>query len=126
MRYATIFHRQQAIVNYMRHVDEFETYANLSKVFSALCNKSSTDSFIGKFIVDNYKQALEILQTEAPLRAVMKRHGITDPTIFRTWLDEEKMYLSDLLREPPEETLEMEYYERLVQLSNCQYVSIYL
>ena len=110
----------------MRHVDEFETYANLSKVFrNTLCNKSSTDRFIGKFIVDNYKQALEILQMEAPLRAVMKRHGITNPAIFRTWLDEEKMYLSDLLCEPPEETLEMEYYERLVQLFNCQYVSIY-
>ncbi|KAF8337774.1 hypothetical protein F5887DRAFT_1063021 [Amanita rubescens] len=103
IRYATVFHRQQAIVNYMRHVDEFETYANLSK-----------------FIVDNYKQALKILQTEAPLRQLMKRHGITDPAIFRTWLDEEKTYLSSLLREPPEETLEIEYYERLVQLFDYQ------
>ena len=30
-RYATAFHRQQSIVEYFRHTDTFETYANLSK-----------------------------------------------------------------------------------------------
>lgn len=30
VRYASVFHCQQRIVNYMRHTDTFETYANLS------------------------------------------------------------------------------------------------
>lgn len=32
VRYATVFHRQQSIVNYMRHTDTFETYSNLSQL----------------------------------------------------------------------------------------------
>lgn len=76
----------------------------------------------GKFLVDNYMQALDILKTETPLRATMKQHGITDPLLFNTWLAEEKEYLSNLTSEPLEETLEMEYYGRLVELSECQYV----
>lgn len=34
VRYASTFHRQQAIVQYMRHVDNYEMYANLSKLDS--------------------------------------------------------------------------------------------
>jgi hypothetical protein len=30
-RYASVFHRRQSIATYMAHVDNFETYANLSK-----------------------------------------------------------------------------------------------
>jgi hypothetical protein len=67
-------------------------------------------------------QALDILKTEAPLRATMNQHGITDPSLFKAWLAEEKEYLSNLTLEPLEETLEMEYYARLVQLLECQYV----
>lgn len=31
IRYASIFHRRQAIATYLAHVDTFETYANLSR-----------------------------------------------------------------------------------------------
>ncbi|KAF8340079.1 hypothetical protein F5887DRAFT_1062711 [Amanita rubescens] len=34
VRYASVFHRQQSIVNYMQHVDNYETYASLSKIVS--------------------------------------------------------------------------------------------
>ncbi|KAF8341119.1 hypothetical protein F5887DRAFT_888021, partial [Amanita rubescens] len=104
VRYASVFHRQQSIVNYMQHMDNYETYASLSKIF----------------LVDNYKQALGILQSEPLLQKMMEQHGITDPTVFTTWLAEEKAYLSQLLSEPPEETLEMEYYQSLVEFYKCQ------
>ncbi|KAF8335183.1 hypothetical protein F5887DRAFT_892158 [Amanita rubescens] len=97
VRYASTFHRQQAIVQYMRHMDDYKTYANLSK-----------------FLVDNYKQALDISQSEALLLEMMKNRGITDPAIFQAWLDEEKSYLSGLKSEPSEESLEINYYESLV------------
>lgn len=31
-RYASVFHRRQSIATYLAHVDNFETYANLSKL----------------------------------------------------------------------------------------------
>ncbi|KAI6013624.1 hypothetical protein BKA83DRAFT_4473946 [Pisolithus microcarpus] len=62
-RYASIFHRRQAIAYYFEHSDEMEVYANL------------------------------------------------------IWLDEERLYLKSLLREPPEESLQMEYWQRLVNLA---------
>lgn len=74
----------------------------------------------GKFLVDNYKQALDILQSEVLLLEMMEKHGIADPLIFETWLDEEKSYLSRLRSEPPQETLEIDYYESLVRLQKSQ------
>jgi hypothetical protein len=38
------------------------------------------------------------------------------------WLQEEKEYLENLATEPPEETLEMDYYSALVDLREYQYV----
>jgi hypothetical protein len=34
VRYASVFHRRQAIANYFQHNDEYEVYANLSKLFN--------------------------------------------------------------------------------------------
>ncbi len=119
VRYASTFHRQQAIVQYMRHMDNYETYANLSKLnFFKFTRLQVTVA--GKFLVDNYKQALDILQSEVLLLEMMEKRGITDPVIFRTWLDEEKSYLSGLRSEPPQETLEIDYYESLVRLQKSQ------
>ncbi len=73
--------------------------------------------------MDNYKQALGILHSEPLLQQMMEQHGITDTTVFTAWLAEEKAYLSQLLSEPPEETLEMAYYECLVEFYKCQYVT---
>jgi hypothetical protein len=74
----------------------------------------------GQFLINNYHQALKILDTEEMLQASMNEHGISDPSVFTTWLKEEKEYLEGLLTEPPAETLEMDYYEALVKLRTCQ------
>jgi len=50
----------------------------------------------------------------------MKERGISDPSVFMTWLMEEKEYLAQLLTVPVEETLEMDYYEARVKLLVCQ------
>ncbi len=44
----------------------------------------------------------------------MRELGVADEKGFEAWLKEEEMYLSGLQHEPPEETLEMEYFTRLV------------
>lgn len=98
-RHASIFHRRQAIAEYAYHTDTFETYGNLSK-----------------FIYNNYKQALKILETQDALVTRMKKANITTPTVFLDWLKEEAEYLQNLSTEPPKETLEMEYYQKLSDL----------
>ncbi|KAJ3924409.1 MAG: hypothetical protein NXY57DRAFT_881555, partial [Lentinula lateritia] len=105
IRHASIFHRRQMITEYAYHTDNFETYGNLSK-----------------FLRNHYKQALEILGTVDSLKTRMRNAGIDDARIIFRWLEEEAAYLQNLSKEPPSETLQMEYYGKLVTLKECQAV----
>ncbi|KAG2108078.1 hypothetical protein DEU56DRAFT_874537 [Suillus clintonianus] len=97
LRYASVFHRQQAIDTYFEHNDDFEVYANLSD-----------------FLYNNYKQALDILSDgDATLPNLMRDLKVTDVAVFEGWLAEEKVYLQSLTREPEVETLQMEYWQKL-------------
>lgn len=70
-----------------------------------------------------YKKALEILKkTPAALELSMKTLGIEGTTPFKGWLLEETKYLEELSKEPPQETLQMEYCQRLKHLWNCECV----
>ncbi|KAG1775054.1 hypothetical protein EV702DRAFT_1199651 [Suillus placidus] len=101
LRYASVFHRQQAIDTYFEHNNNFEVYANLSD-----------------FLYNNYKQALDILNDgDATLPNLMRDLKVTDETVFEHWLEEEKVYLRGLMREPEVKTLQMEYWQRLVNLT---------
>ncbi|KAI6142300.1 hypothetical protein EDD17DRAFT_1662346 [Pisolithus thermaeus] len=95
-----------AIAYYFKHNDEMEVYANLTK-----------------FLLNNYKQALNILSNGCvTLQRLMHELGVSDPATFKVWLDEECHYLKSLLCEPPEETLQMEYWQQLVNLAASRYV----
>ena len=50
---------------------------------------------------------------------------ISDPETFDKWLEEEKMYLEGLTRELEEETLQVEYYQRLLALWSSERVCLY-
>ena len=52
----------------------------------------------------------------------MAEQGIESKATFSSWLAEEKTYLLSLSKEPIQETLEMEYYQQLVNLNASQYV----
>ncbi|KAJ7866594.1 hypothetical protein B0H14DRAFT_3084195 [Mycena olivaceomarginata] len=101
-RYASRFHRQQEITTYAKHFDSFEMYANLSK-----------------FLCTNYRQALTILKTEPALRDWMRQEHVESFDEFHQWLLEEKGYLVGLKHAAKTniETLEMEYMQKLVNLS---------
>ncbi|KAJ2930481.1 hypothetical protein H1R20_g6616, partial [Candolleomyces eurysporus] len=103
VRHASVFHRQQRIVEYLRHMNAVETEQNLSK-----------------FICDNYKQALAIMATESHLKVAMAAQGISDTNIFELWLDEEREYLKSLKKEPTGEVWQMDYYQMLVNLADCE------
>ncbi|KAJ4496536.1 hypothetical protein C8R41DRAFT_918347 [Lentinula lateritia] len=105
MRYMSVFHRRQAISRYCYHHDNFEAYSQLSK-----------------FLVDNYKQALEIRATNHALAKTMNDLGIASTDVFHNWLKEEREYLSGLKKEPKFETLQMDYYRKLVKLDESEFV----
>ncbi|KAG1726327.1 hypothetical protein EDD22DRAFT_789520, partial [Suillus occidentalis] len=99
-RYTSIFHRQQAIASYFEYNDEYEVYANLSD-----------------FLYNNYKQALDIISdSRVTLPKLMHDLNVTHESIFEDWLTEEKTYLQGLRTEPEDETLQMEYFQRLINL----------
>ncbi|KAJ7748011.1 hypothetical protein B0H14DRAFT_3897197 [Mycena olivaceomarginata] len=102
-RYATAFHRQQAISTYMKHADTADAYQGLSLL---LANK--------------YPRALKIKQTLPLLGGTMVLMGVASRSVFETWLEKEKGYLASLLKEPAEETLQMEYYQKLVNLQDYE------
>ncbi|KAG2337491.1 hypothetical protein BDR05DRAFT_978479 [Suillus weaverae] len=102
LHYTSVFHRQQAIASYFDHNDDFEVYGNL-------CNQLSPQQL---------QASPDILANgDATLSKVMQDLRVRDVSVFECWLDEEKAYLKGLTREPEEETLQMEYWQRLVNLS---------
>ncbi|KAJ6599943.1 hypothetical protein DFH09DRAFT_901956 [Mycena vulgaris] len=99
-RCATRFHLKQAIATYLQHTDVFDTYQSLSLLLS-----------------NKYKRALEVKSTVPALTEAMRELGVQDKSTFEDWLAAEKACLLSLTREPIEETLDMEYYQKLVNLA---------
>jgi hypothetical protein len=119
LRYASIFHRKQAISTYFKHNDSMEVYQNLSKfVFPiSIHHNLLICPFIATFLYNNYKQALDILSSgPTALSQAMVDLKISDTQVFEEWREEERVYLEGLQKEPITETLEMEYYQKLVNL----------
>ncbi|KAJ7472629.1 hypothetical protein FB451DRAFT_1134187 [Mycena latifolia] len=98
-RYATAFHRKQAITTYLKHADTFDAYQGL-----------------GKFFLNKYHRALRTKATLPALKETMAKLGVESRAVFETWLEKEKTFLRTLSKEPLQETLEMEYYQKLVNL----------
>ncbi|KAG2139151.1 uncharacterized protein EDB93DRAFT_1253076 [Suillus bovinus] len=98
--YSSIFHCQQAIISYFEYNNDYEVYANLSN-----------------FLYNNYKQALNIIaNSRITLPKSMQDLDITQESIFEDWLMKEKTYLQSPHTEPEHETLQMEYWQKLVNL----------
>ncbi|KAJ7875013.1 hypothetical protein B0H13DRAFT_2236144 [Mycena leptocephala] len=100
------FHRQQAITTYMKHTDAFDTYQNLSLL---LCNR--------------YRRALAIKSTLQVLEGTMRELGVNTQLEFEQWLEKEKAHLRTLSKEWLQKTLEMEYYQKLVNLQDVEYAA---
>ncbi|KAF7325532.1 hypothetical protein MKEN_00402500 [Mycena kentingensis (nom. inval.)] len=100
-RYATRFHRQQAIVEYLAHSDVYDAYANISSLLAT-----------------KYRNALEILDSLPALEEGMKRLNIQSRDVFETWLEEqrERLERSTVVELTAVEELRMEYVQKLVNL----------
>lgn len=78
----------------------------------SICQRLITTA--GTFLLNNYKQALKLLETKPVVLAALSALGADDAGVVEGWLEEEQEYLRGLTKEPIEETLEMEYYELLL------------
>lgn len=96
-RHATAFHRHQTLDAHFQHWD--------SQKFAAL----------GTFILNNYKQALELIRKQPSVIQQIKSRtqGAWREGDFEKWLAEEVAYLQGLRQEPEAETLRMDYVEAL-------------
>lgn len=97
--------------------DTYDTYANLSMYFSY--HSLIPNDEAGRFLVNNYRQVLEILAGMPALQESMKALNC-NPSTFSMWLGEERIYLKSLSTEPLQETHEMDYYTQLVQLNKLE------
>ncbi|KAF7347990.1 hypothetical protein MSAN_01751100 [Mycena sanguinolenta] len=120
-RHATRFHRQQAIVSYMKHTDKFETYHGLCELLR-LYHSCLTRLNVAALLCNKYRRALETLSTEPALRDAMRKLRVESRSEFEQWLAKEKAHLRGLSKEPVQETLDMEYYQKLVNLADVECV----
>jgi len=103
------------MIEFMKHMDNFEMYPNLSEPPSFIIDMNYS-SPIGEFLMNNYHQALDTVKGEWVLKKTMADLRVIDVSVFVVWLVEEQDYLKRLSREPLWETQEMEYYQKLVNL----------
>jgi hypothetical protein len=81
---------------------------------------------VATFLYNNYKQALDILYDgQTVLPRLMQELGVTDESELEVWLENECAYLLSCTHEPEQETLQMEYWQKLVNLSASKYVPIF-
>ena len=117
--HVTPFHHWQFIDMHFQQWDE-DKYANLGKCFLIQSLPLTADISIGEFLLNNYKQALDILQ-EMPIRIVTLLSGrpISDAQ-FSGWLEAEHQYLKSKQAEPQANILGVEYVELLTKYNDAQ------
>jgi hypothetical protein len=74
VRHASVFHQKQAITEYCKHLNAFDTYQSLSA-----------------FLVNNYKQALSIIASKPTLKHAMVALGVEQDEVFEGWLEDEQV-----------------------------------
>jgi hypothetical protein len=74
--------------------------------------------YLGKFLVDNYWQALEVLDGEGALKIAMVVAGIKSQEEFPACLKAELEYLQSLTSDTEEDPQQMQYYQCLVDFAD--------
>ena len=76
--------------------------------------------FLGNFIFQNYRQALEIIQIDSPHLAELSRKLGVGEDDYENYLKSERDYLASLRSEPAEEQAQAEYMELLFELDTMK------
>jgi hypothetical protein len=86
---------------------------------------STFSTVAGLFIYNNYKQAINTLHESERTLTRLEQLGVVRHDEFAGYLEEERQYLRSLEKEPPKETMEMEYIEILMKLNESEYVNVH-
>lgn len=78
--------------------------------------------WIGNFIYQNYRQALEQIQTKSSSLALLSEKLGTRAADYEGYLRDERAHLAGLKAEPPEVLQTADYIEHLVKLEKLLYV----
>jgi hypothetical protein len=122
-RLSSEFHRRQQILEYINFHDldkHAESGECLLIHFShpGLC----LTIYTGNFIYQNYKQALDRIQTDSVKLQVLSAQLGTGPEDYEAYLNSEREYLLRLQTEPADVSRTVEYMECLSRLENALYV----
>lgn len=121
-RLATPFHQHQQIEEHFLFHDE-DKHAGSGKCYP-LRHVVPLNRFSGKFIYQNYRQALGILWEDgAKLHMLLSELQITTVDL-EGYLESERTYLQSLKVEPPEVSRAASYMEVLGRLEKAAYVII--
>ncbi|KAI0075055.1 hypothetical protein K474DRAFT_1685473 [Panus rudis PR-1116 ss-1] len=101
-RYASPFRRQLLIETYFKQWDE-DKYANL-----------------GLFILNNYKQALDVLSRDAPALDEAKQKFSVTNAVLDKWEHEQQAYFATLDEEPAYDVQRVAYVELLQSLNAAE------
>lgn len=74
----------------------------------------------GLFLVNNYKQALELIRDAPTIARTMDALGVKGPHEFKEWLEEERRCLDSLENEPLVEVWQMSYVDKLRELQTAE------
>ena len=108
----------QSIDLHVQQVNE-DRYASLG-MFISVCfgSVSLTDTTLGDFLLQNYKQALRIQRVHRELLDLFETSTGFNADDFKSWHKEESTFLSCAKRKEPEEiTLKVSYVEALEKVS---------
>jgi Kyakuja-Dileera-Zisupton transposase len=123
IRYSTKFHRKQVIdmtvkqwnAEKVQNIGEFVLWH-----FLPILNRS-----IALFLYNNYKQAISILKSNEFAVMQLENLGIAKRDDFEGYIQAEQDYLRSLKREPPMESIHLNYLELLVKVQRASWVVIY-
>ncbi|CDO74385.1 hypothetical protein BN946_scf184816.g8 [Trametes cinnabarina] len=73
-----------------------------------------------RFLYNNYKQALAIIQEYTPIVEEFKKSNNVTEADFEGWHSEELAYLTNLVQEPPEDLVKVTYIKSLEVLKAAQ------
>lgn len=120
IRHASYFHWVQFLDLHFDQWDE-DKYLELSAFFLSKCLFLLTEN-LGRFLHNNYIQALCMINDFTPLLDDFKlRQSVTDED-FVQWKHEESKFLANLAHEPPADVFAATYVEELEKLQSIEFV----
>ncbi|KAJ7843505.1 hypothetical protein B0H13DRAFT_1909377, partial [Mycena leptocephala] len=122
-RFRIVMLGQRSVIGHLGHFTMLGSIPNIPlSLLRPECPMTAKDDHAIQplLLCNRYRCALGIKSTLQALEGTMRELSINMRLEFEQWLEKEKVHLRTLLKEPLQETLEMEYYQKLVNLQDVE------